>query len=117
MKPGHKGKKVQEWADKSHFMPPLLKNLQVLNTHHRMMFADRNTPLFKLNNEDKNLYEDNPAIIQARANLAAVEHIQQEKAEQRRLEREEWRVEAEVERLRGKLRRWRGCGGSWRMQS
>ena len=37
--------------------------------------------------------------------------MQQEKVEQRRLEREQWQVEAEVERLRGEIeeveRKWR----------
>ena len=44
-------------------------------------------------------YEDDPAITQVKANLVAVECIQQEKAKQRRLEREEWKLQAEVERL------------------
>ena len=53
-------------------------------------------------------YEDDPAITQAKANLVAAEHIQQETAEQRRLEREE---RAEAERLMWEIeeaeRQWR----------
>ena len=56
------------------------------------MSADHNTPLFEISNGDDMTYEDDPAIIQARANLVVVEHVQQEKAEQKRLEREEWRA-------------------------
>ena len=41
----------------------------------------------------------------------AVEHVQQERAEQQRLEREEQRVWAEAEKLKGEIeeaeRRWR----------
>ena len=33
----------------------------------------------------------------------AAEHVQQEKAKQRRVEREEWKVEVEVERLKGEI--------------
>ena len=57
-----------------------------------LMSADHNTPLFEISNGDDMTYEDDPAIIQARANLVVVEHVQQEKAEQKRLEREEWRA-------------------------
>ena len=50
--------------------------------------------------DDNNVeYKDDPAVTQAKANLAVVERIQQEKAEQRRLEREEWKARVEVERL------------------
>ena len=56
-------------------------------------------------------YEDDPAVAQAKVNLMVVERIQQEKAEQRRLEREEWKAWAEVERLRWEIeeveREWR----------
>ena len=56
-------------------------------------------------------YEDDPAVIQARANLTVVERVQQEKAEQKRLEREEQRARAEAERLKGEIeeveRKWR----------
>ena len=45
------------------------------------------------------LYEDDPAMTQAKVNLTVVERVQQERAEQRRLEREEWKVQAEAERL------------------
>ena len=64
------------------------------------MSADHNTPLFEISDGDDVTYEDDPAIIQARANLAVAEHIQQERAEQKRLEREEWRVQVEVEKLK-----------------
>ena len=60
---------------------------------------------------NKNTYEDDLTVIQVRANLVAAEQVQQEKAEQGRLEREEWRAQVEVERLRGEIeeveRRWR----------
>ena len=56
-------------------------------------------------------YEDDPAVIQARANLTVVERVQQQKAEQKRLEREERRAWAEAERLKGEIkeveRKWR----------
>ena len=61
------------------------------------MSADPNTPLFMLSDDDDDEYEDDPAVTQVKANLAAAERIQQEKAEQRRLEREEWKVQAEAE--------------------
>ena len=56
-------------------------------------------PLFKISDREDIKYKDDPAVTQAKANLAAVERIQQEKAEQRRLEREERKAWAEVERL------------------
>ena len=56
------------------------------------MSANPNTPLFKISNGDDVTYKDDPAVIQARENLMAVEHVQQEKAEQKRLEREERRA-------------------------
>ena len=49
------------------------------------------------------MYEDDPAVIQARENLMAAESIQQERAEQKRLESEERRVWAEVEKLKGEI--------------
>ena len=67
------------------------------------MSTDHNTPLFEISDRDDATYEDNPAIIQARANLTAAEHVQQEKAEQKWLEREERRVRAEVEKLKGEI--------------
>ena len=67
------------------------------------MSADPNTPLFEISDRDDIIYEDDPAVIQVRENLMAVEHVQQEKAEQRRLEREEWKVWVEVERLKGEI--------------
>ena len=63
------------------------------------MSANPNTPLFVISDEDDVEYKDNPAITQEKANLAAAECIQQEMAEQRRLEREEQKVWAEVECL------------------
>ena len=75
------------------------------------MSANPNTPLFKISNGDEIEYEDNPAVAQVKANLMAAEQIQQERAEQRRLEREEWKAWVEVERLRQELgeaeREWR----------
>ena len=63
------------------------------------MSANQNTPLFMLSNNNNDKYEDDPAITQAKANLAAAECIQQEKVEHRRLEREERKVWVEVEHL------------------
>ena len=63
------------------------------------MSADPNTPLFIISDEGDVEYEDDPAITQVKVNLAAAECIQQEKVEQRRLEREEQKAWAEVEHL------------------
>ena len=75
------------------------------------MSADPNTPLFVISNEDDVEYEDNPAITQAKVNLAAAECIQQEKAEQRRLEREEWKAWVEAKCLTKEIeeaeKKWR----------
>ena len=75
------------------------------------MSNNPNTPLFEISDGDDTTYEDNPAVIQARANLTAAEHVQQEKAEQKRLEREEQRVRGEAEKLKGEIeeaeKRWK----------
>ena len=75
------------------------------------MSADPNTPLFVISDEDDIEYKDDPAVTQAKANLTAVECIQQEKVEQRRLEREEWTAWAEAECLTKEIeeveRKWR----------
>ena len=63
------------------------------------MSADPATPLFVISDGDNVKYEDDPTVIQAKANLAAVEHVQQERAEQRRLERAERKVWVEAEHL------------------
>ena len=52
-----------------------------------------------ISNGDNIEYEDDPAITQVKVNLAVVEHIQQEKPKQRRLESEERKAWAEVEHL------------------
>ena len=80
------------------------------------MSADPNTPLFVLSDNDNVKYKDNPAVTQAKANLAAVECIQQEKAEQRRLEREEQKVWAEAEPLTKEIEEAEKKRGSWRRQ-
>ena len=67
------------------------------------MSADHNTLLFEISDGDDVTYEDDPAVIQARANLAVAEHVQQEKAEQKQLEREEQRVQAEMGKLKGEI--------------
>ena len=67
------------------------------------MSANHNTLLIEISDGDDATYEDDPAIIQARANLTVAEHVQQEKAEQKRLEREGWRVWAEAEKLKGEI--------------
>ena len=63
------------------------------------MSADLNILLFEISDGDDLSYEDDPAVTQVKANLAVAERVQQERAEQRRLEREEWKVEVEVEGL------------------
>ena len=75
------------------------------------MSADPNTPLFEISDGDDVLYEDDPTVTQAKANLMVAECMQQERAEQRRLEREERKAWAEVERLTREIeeaeRKWR----------
>ena len=63
------------------------------------MSANQHTPLFEISDGDNLEYVDDPAVMQVKENLAMAERIQQEKAEQRRLEREERKAWAEVERL------------------
>ena len=67
------------------------------------MSTDPNAPLFVISDEDNVEYDDDPAVAQAKVNLAAVEWIQQERAERRRLEREERKVQAEADRLRQEI--------------
>ena len=75
------------------------------------MSTDPNTLLFMLSDANDDKYKDDPAVTQAKVNLVAVERIQQEKAEQRRLEREERKVWVEAERLTQEIeeaeRQWR----------
>ena len=75
------------------------------------MSANPNTPLFVLSDDNDNEYEDDPAVAQVKVNLAAAECIQQERAEQRRLEREEQKVQVEAERLTREIkeaeRKWK----------
>ena len=61
------------------------------------MSADPNTPLFVISDRDNVKYEDDPTVTQAKVNLMAAECVQQERIEQRRLERAEWKVWAEAE--------------------
>ena len=63
------------------------------------MSTDPNISLFEISDRDDMTYEDDPTMTQARVNLMAAEWVQQERAEQRRLEREEWKVWVEAERL------------------
>ena len=110
MKPGHKGERHRNrWT--SHTCTPLPKKPKSKKTRTPPMSADPNTLLFVLSDDDDVEYEDNPAVTQAKANLAVAERIQQEKAEQRRLEREEWKVWVEVEHLTREIeeaeRKWR----------
>ena len=97
---GHKGKDTGN-RQTSHTCAPTPKTKS--KAHTPPMSTDPNVPLFEISNGDDMTYEDDPAIIQARANLTAAEHVQQEKAEQKRLEREEQRVWAEVEKLKGEV--------------
>ena len=75
------------------------------------MSADPATPLFVISDGDNVKYEDDPTVIQAKANLAAVERVQQERAEQRRLERAEQKAWVEAECLTKEIkeveRKWR----------
>ena len=93
--PGHKWERHRN-RQTSHTCSSPLKKLSP-KKYAITMPADLEPPLFKISDGDKIKYEDDPAIAQAKANLAAVEQIQQERAEQRRLEREEWKVPVEVE--------------------
>ena len=67
------------------------------------MSADPNMPLFEISNGEDVEYKDDPAVAQVKANLMAVEQIQQERAKQRRLEREEQKAWVEAERLRWEI--------------
>ena len=75
------------------------------------MSAYPNTPLFEISDGDDNMYEDDPAVTQVKANLTAVERVQQERTEQRKLGREEWKAWVEVERLKREIeeaeKKWR----------
>ena len=75
------------------------------------MSADQHTPLFEISDRDDLEYVDDPAVMQVKENLVMAEHIQQEKAEQRRLEMEERKVWVEAERLMQEIeeaeRQWR----------
>ena len=96
MKLGHKGERHRiRWT--SHTCTLLKSNTQVNSS--TAMSADPATPLFVISDGDNVKYKDDPAVTQAKANLAAAEHVQQERAEQRRLEREERKAWAEAERL------------------
>ena len=80
---------------------PFLPNS--LSQNFTAMSTDPNTPLFDISDVDDIVYKDNPAMTQARENLMVVEHVQQERAEQRRLEREEWKAQVEAERLKREI--------------
>ena len=53
------------------------------------MSANHDMPLFEISDGNEIEYKDDPTVAQVKANLMAAEQIQQERAEQRRLEREE----------------------------
>ena len=59
---------------------PLLPKNPSQKQHSLLMSADHNMPLFEISDSNEIEYEDNPAIAQAKANLTAVEQIQQERA-------------------------------------
>ena len=82
-------------------VPLLPKKTEVKSSP--LMSTDPNTPLFVISDEDDIEYDDDPAIAQAKANLVAAEQIQQERAKQRRLEREEQKAWAEADRLRQEI--------------
>ena len=99
---GHKGKKCRDgWTSRT-CAPPGQK-LSKSENIFTAKSADPNTPLFEISDGDDVICEDNPAVTQAKANLAVAERIQQERAEQRRLEREEQKVQAEAERLKREI--------------
>ena len=109
MKPGHKGEDTGN-RQTSRTCAPTPKNPSP--KHTLPMSANPNTPLFVLSdNNNNNKYEDDPAITQVKANLAVAECIQQEMAEQKRLEREEWKARVDAERLTREIkeaeRQWR----------
>ena len=97
MKPGHKGERRRN-RPTSHTCAPFSKLLSQ-KIHTPLMSPDPNTPLFEISDRDEIKYEDDPAVMQVKVNLSAVEHIQREKTKQRRLEREEQKAWAEAERL------------------
>ena len=78
---------------------PLLDQKTSKSKIFTAMSADLNTPLFKISDGGNVEYEDDPTITQMKANLVVAEHVQQERAEQRRLEREEQKVWVEAARL------------------
>ena len=63
------------------------------------MSTNCNTPLFVISDGDDVEYEDDPAVTQVKVNLTVAERIQQERAKQRRLEREEQKAWVEAEHL------------------
>ena len=77
---------------------PLFDPKTLSQQNFTAMSADPNTPLFVISDGDDIEYEDDLAVTQVKVNLVVVaECLQQEKAEQRRLERVEWKVWAEAE--------------------
>ena len=68
---------------------PLLDQKTSKSKIFTAMSTDLNTPLFEISDGDDIEYEDDPAMTQAKVNLMVVEHVHQERAKQRRLEREE----------------------------
>ena len=75
------------------------------------MSANEPEALFILDDEDKD-FEEDPTMRQVRANLVTAERVQQQQAEQRRLER----VQCQVEKLQREVEEVRGCKRSWRRQ-
>ena len=75
------------------------------------MSANEPEALFILDDEDKD-FEEDPTMRQVRANLVTAERVQQQRAEQRRLER----VQCQVEKLQREVEEVRGCKRSWRRQ-
>ena len=59
--------------DKLHLCPPSHNSKSKKNT--LLMSADSNTLLFEISDGDNATYEDDPAVIQARENLAVAEHV------------------------------------------
>ena len=83
-----KGKSARSGGQVTLHTPTTSKKTQVQKHPHCTMSADGTTPLFKVHDEDKVTYEDDPTVLQVRANLVVAEWVQQEKVKQMRLERE-----------------------------
>ena len=67
------------------------------------MSANKNKPLFVINDDDDNNYSEDPTVIRAQENLALAEKVQWEQVKQQQIERAQHWVEIEVEKLQRKI--------------